>query len=68
MPTSHRMRKRGSVSPTHTVALPSAFRTMRCSTGMKPEGRCPSGKFHSMPPEIHAPVMLMSPGFTVFCQ
>jgi hypothetical protein len=35
---------------------------------MKPEGRWPCGKFHSMPPEIQAPVMLIRPGLIDGCQ
>jgi len=47
---------------------PVAFCTIRWSTGMNPEGRCPCGKFHSIPPEIQAPVMLIRPGLIVRCQ
>jgi hypothetical protein len=55
MPTAHFMRCLSSTSPTQTVRLPSACSSARQSTGMNEVALWWCGRFHSTPPEIHAP-------------
>ncbi len=59
-----RMRCRHSVSPTRTVRLPSLPSTIADCTGMKDVARWWWKTFHSTPPEIQAPSIPMSAGFT----
>ena len=67
-PTVQRILWRHSVSPTHTVRLPSAFSTIADCTGMKEVARWWWNTFHSTPPEIQAPSIPMSAGLTTPCR
>ena len=68
MPATQRMRWRHSVSPTHSVRLPSAFSAIADCTGSSELGRWWWKTFHSTPPEIHAPSIPTSAGFTTCCR
>ena len=63
-PIVHFRRAVSSVSPSQIVSVPSRRFSCRQSIGMELVGRWWCGKFHSTPPEIHAPSMPMSAGFT----
>ena len=63
-PIVHFRRRRSSVSPIQSVLEPSLFATNFQSIGIAVVARWWCGKFHSTPPEIHAPSMPMSAGFT----
>ena len=61
-PIVHFRRRRNSVSPNQIVFVPSLFAVKRQSIGIAVVARWWCGKFHSTPPEIHAPSMPMSAG------
>src|ERR1017187_1250403 len=54
------MRWRNSSSPTQMVRLPSAFSSTWYCTGRNVVARWWCGMFHSTPPDIQAPKMLIS--------
>ena len=62
-PIVHLRRRLSSVSPIQIVFDPSAFSTARQSMGIAVVARWWCGKFHSTPPDIHAPSIPMSAGF-----
>ena len=63
-PIVHFRRRRSSVSPIQTVFEPSAFAASLQSIGIAVVARWWCGKFHSTPPEIHAPSMPIRAGLT----